>query len=76
LNAPLFSEHIHAHGGHLEAMLEGTAIIRGASEAVAAAAALELIFKQRLKSANVVPAVKPALLRAPRINPIPIHFGN
>jgi len=58
----------------LEAVLEGTAIIRGASEA--AAAALELIFKQRLKSANVVPAVKPALLRAPRINSIPIHFGN
>lgn len=40
---------------------EGTAIIRGALEAAAAAAtaaaALELIFKQRLKSANVVPAL-------------------
>lgn len=47
---------------------EGTAIIRGASKAAAAAAAdaaLELIFKQRLKSANVVPAVKTTLLRAP-----------
>lgn len=38
---------------------------RGVREAEAAAtAALELIFKQRLKSANVVPAVKPTLFRA------------
>lgn len=58
---------------------EGTAIIRGASKAAAAAAAaLELIFKQRLKSANVVSAVKTTLLRAPpgrgEINPIPSTF--
>lgn len=43
--------------------------------AVTAAAALELIFKQWLKSANVVSAVKPALLRAQsRIKPISSTF--
>lgn len=44
---------------------EGT-IIHGVSKAAAAAAAaFELIFKQQLKSANVVSAVKMTLLRAP-----------
>lgn len=75
---PLFRERIHVLAPVIwKRGAEGTAIIRGASEAAAAAAraaatnagaaaaALELIFKQRLKSANVVPAVKTTLLRAP-----------